>query len=267
MKLIQVSDLHLLGPGGDLMGIDPLERLSACVGHINTHHPDAELCIFTGDLADRGELAAYRALREAIDGLGMPYRLLIGNHDSRADFAQAFPEAVDADGFVHGVERTAAGDLILFDTHAPGAPEGRACEARLAWLRDRLGEASDRPVYVFMHHPPFDIGIPSLDRIRMLDDAEFGDVLDGHRNVRHLFFGHVHRPVAGSWRGIPFSGVRATVHQVPLDLATGAPVPYAYEPPAYAVILVEDGRTVVHYQDFLEDRVIPEEGRRRASAG
>src|SRR5256885_8190549 len=35
---------------------------------------------------------------------------------------------------------------------------------------------------------------------------------------RSLSFGHIHRPISGSWRGIPFSTLRGTNHQVALHL-------------------------------------------------
>ena len=40
-----------------------------------------------------------------------------------------------------------------------------------------------------------------------------GEVLSTHDNVRHLFFGHVHRSIADSWQRIPYSTLRSTNHQ------------------------------------------------------
>jgi 3',5'-cyclic AMP phosphodiesterase CpdA len=258
MKLIQVSDLHFVPPGVRLLGLDPRARLEACIADINANHGDAELCLVTGDLADRGAPAAYRELREVLASLAVPCRLLIGNHDDRPAFREAFPECpLDQNGFVQSVVRSAAGDLVLLDTHEPGTGAGSFCAARQAWLCARLAEAGDRPVYLFMHHPPFDIGIPSLDRIRLEQPEGFAAALDGGANILHLFFGHVHRPVSGSWRGIPFSALRSTVHQVPLDFETVAPVPYNHEAPAYAVILIEDGRTVVHHHCYMDNSHVP----------
>ncbi len=257
MKLIQVSDLHFVPPGTRLFGIDPRERLAAAVSDINERHADAELCLFTGDLADHGAPAAYGALREVLADLRLPYRLLIGNHDNRANFTEAFPGApLDENGFVQGAVRSSAGDLVLLDTHEPDTHAGAYCAARQAWLRARLVEAAGRPVYLFLHHPPFDIGIPSLDRIRLLEQQGFAAAIEGAQ-VRHIFFGHVHRPVSGSWRGIPYSALRSTVHQVPLDFGDKRSMPYSYEPPAYNVILISGDLTVVHHHDFLNRDIVP----------
>jgi 3',5'-cyclic-AMP phosphodiesterase len=257
MKLIQVSDLHFVPPGTRLFGIDPRERLAAAIEDINAKHADAELCLFTGDLADHGAPLAYGALREVLSDLRPPHRLLIGNHDDRANFTNAFPEAPrDDNGFVQSVVRASAGNLVLLDTHEPGSGAGSYCAVRQAWLRARIGESAGRPVYLFLHHPPFDIGIPSLDRIRLLEEHGLAEAIEG-ADIRHIFFGHVHRPVNGSWRGIPYSALRSTVHQVPLDFGDRRSMPYSYEPPAYNVILISRDLTVVHHHDYMNREIVP----------
>ena len=55
MKIIQVTDTHLMPRGTELNGLNPNERLEACIASITEHHSDAELCIITGDLTDRGD--------------------------------------------------------------------------------------------------------------------------------------------------------------------------------------------------------------------
>ena len=267
MKLVQVSDLHFVPPGTRLFGMDPRARLAAAIEDINARHADAELCLFTGDLADNGDPLAYGALAALLAGLRLPYRLLIGNHDERENFRRAFPEApLDAAGFVQSTLSTPAGHLVLLDTHEPGTGAGSYCAARQDWLRARLAEAGGEPVYLFMHHPPFDIGIPSLDRIRLLEPEGFAAALEGAQ-VRHIFFGHVHRPVSGSWRGIPYSAPRSIVHQVPLDFGLKRRVPYSFEPPAYNVILISEGLTVVHHHDFLHREIIAPGTARYSAAG
>ncbi len=258
MKLIQVSDLHFVPPGTRLYGLDPRARLEAAIADINTHHGDAELCLFTGDLADHGAPEAYGALRETLAALRIPYRLTIGNHDDRDAFLRAFPEAPrDENGFVQMVVSNGAGDIVVLDTHEPGQVSGSFCAKRQTWLKAQLAEAAGRQVTLFMHHPPLDIGIPALDRIGLADKQGFADALSGADNIRHIFFGHVHRPVSGSWRGIPYASLRSLVHQVPFDLVTEHPVPYDHAPPAYNVIFLNRDDTVVHHHEFLDTSRLP----------
>lgn len=254
MKILQVTDTHVVADGETIYGLDPRARLEACVAHINARHADARLCVVSGDLTDDGRPASYRVLKAVLNGLRVPYRLMAGNHDDRAALLAAFPEVPrDADGFVQSAVETPAGRLLLLDTVEPGSHGGSYCARRGAWLAEQIAAAGDRPVYLFMHHPPFPVGLPSMDRMRLADPQHLAAAIDGRPTVRHIFFGHVHRPVSGSWRGIPFSALPSTVHQVALDLETVSPVPKTREPPAYGVILLAPEQTLVHVSPFLAD--------------
>lgn len=253
-KFIHVTDTHLVPPGQTLYGLSPRQRLDACIADINAGHADAELCVITGDLTHWGQPEAYAELRDGLEELAIPYRLLLGNHDHRGHFLQAFPgAAIDAGGFVQSVAETPAGRFILLDSNEPGVHWGVLCDTRLAWLQARLEEEPERPVYLFIHHPPFPVGIRKMDRHSLRDPERLAMVLAPHNGrIRHLFFGHLHRPICGSWHGIPFSTMRATNHQVALDFEVEDVVPGSHEPPAYAVVLVEGDRVVVHFHDFLD---------------
>ena len=88
----------------------------------------------------------------------------------------------------------------------------------------------------------------------------------GAAGIRHIFFGHVHRPVSGSWRGIAYSALCSLVHQVPLDFVTPRPVPYGLAPPAYNVILLDGENTVVHHHEFLDTSRLPPDQERYTKA-
>lgn len=245
-KIIQVSDLHLVRPGGMLHGSDPLARLEDCIADLNRHHGDADLVVFSGDLTDNGAPSAYAALAERLVMLKPPYRLMMGNHDDRTAFAGAFPNGLGDGGFVQSAADLGGWRVLLLDTHEPGHVEGRLCDARLGWLDAALAGA--RNALIFLHHPPLEIGIPSLDSSRLADAGRLLAVLRRHGNVRHLFAGHVHRLASGQCDGIPFATVRSTNHQS--ALAFTGPHRVSFEPPAYAVILAGEGGVTVHAQEF-----------------
>ncbi len=252
MKIIQVTDLHLVAPGETLCGLDPLARLQACIADINSNHADAGLVIFTGDLSETGAEVTYRFLADALTKLTLPFRLMLGNHDDRNVFLHVFDGIPTEGGFVQSVEDTAEGRLILLDTLLPGKPEGKLDDARLTWLRQRLQEARGRPVYLFSHHPPFPIHMPLLDRMGIIEAEPLHALLVEHGDVRHIFAGHAHRPIAGSWRGIPVSVLRSTNHQSALDFSPDR-IATTHEPPAYAVIFIDRNGVIAHFHDFLDE--------------
>jgi len=253
MKFIHLTDTHLTLPGTLLYTLDPQARLRAAVQSINQEHGNAAFVVITGDLAHWGEAAAYGALMEELSRLRMPVHLLIGNHDDRALFRDTFASApVDPGGYVQFAFTVAEKRFVALDTHEPGVSWGVYCEQRAAWLSAEL-ESHALPVYLFMHHPPFPVGMTSMDRISMREPGRLRAAIEPHRQrIRHLFFGHLHRPVAGSWLGIPVSTQRATSHQVALDLGAGPQVPGSHEPPQYGVVLAGEEETIVHMHDFLD---------------
>lgn len=259
MKIIQFSDVHMMPNGASLYGLDPRARLEACIRDINVRQGDADFCIITGDLANAGQKGAYEAVRACLAELDLPTYLAIGNHDRRQTFGEVFPDIPrDENGFVQYLIDFPAVRFLILDTVEEGAHWGSYCSLRARWLDTQLSRSTDRPVYLFMHHPPFDIGVPSQDRLRIRDAHLFGEVVSRHRNIKHIFHGHVHRPVCGSWCGIPVSALRGTNHQVQFDLETVTPIPLCHEPPAYAMILLRRDQTIVHYHDFLDASAISE---------
>ena len=213
----------------------------------------AAFAVVTGDLTHHGEPEAYARLRAILAGMPCPVHLLLGNHDERDAFRAAFPDApVDPQGFVQQAVETPVGRCLMLDTKVAGTHAGRLCRDRLDWLAARLAEDAG-PVLLFLHHPPYRVGIAGMDNIPLLDADALWEVLAPHRaRIRHLFHGHLHRPLSGSWRGIPTSSLRGMAHQVALDFAELPRVPGSHEPPAYALVRATAEDIVVHVHDFLD---------------
>jgi len=257
MKLIHLTDTHFVPRGRTLYGGDPRATLERAVADINRDHADADLVVVTGDLTHWGEAEAFASLAEVLDGLTPRLQLLIGNHDDRDIFAAHFPDQPhDENGFVQSVMQTTVGHLIFLDTNLAGTHAGWFCETRRAWLSAKLEAAAalDQPVFLFMHHPPFSIGLQPIDRISLQEPDTFAAVVMPHRDrIRHLFFGHIHRPLCGSWQGIPVSSLRAMNHQCWLDFNARGSISGSFEPPAYAVALIDPQQVIIHTHDFMDD--------------
>lgn len=246
-KIIHLTDLHLCPPGGRVIGFEPESRLGACIASINSRHADADLCVVSGDLTDAGDAASYERLRSILATLRVPVRLLLGNHDRRAAFRAAFPEAgCDAHGFVQSaldLDRTRLLFLDTLDESQPGA--GLMCRDRLGWTADRLAEAGERAVVAFLHHPPFAIGVEYFGHMLLANGPELMGLLQAGGRVRHLAFGHCHIGLSGRRGGLSFSANRGTCHPIDVELR-GLRALYVDRPPTYDVLLLDDGDVIVH---------------------
>lgn len=257
MNFVILTDTHFVRPGARLYGLDPVARLAAAIEVINRDHADIACVVFTGDLAHWGELAAYENLRDTLAALKAPAILMMGNHDRRAPFRSVFPHADDdGAGFVQSLRVLPAASFITLDTSDEDDPHhiGFLCDKRLGFLERALRDApSDRPLIVFQHHPPFDTGLPHMDRIRLRNPEDEWALFQRIRKPDLLAMGHVHRPISGSWRGIPVHIQRATVHQVAFDLVTENHIPGTHEAPDYSFVRVRGDEIVIHQRSYLYD--------------
>ena len=255
MRIVHLTDPHLVAPGGRLFGLDPLARLDRALAHIQRHEAGADLLLVTGDLTDRGEPEAYRALRARLDKLGLATLLLLGNHDAREAFAAVFgPAVLDAAGCVQGVVDGADGVSVLaLDTLVPGAGHGRLCPARLDWLEAALAARGDRAVYLAMHHPPVACGIPGMDAIGLEGEAAFWAVVQRHPQVRHVFAGHIHRPFFARRGAVTVSTLPGPAHQVHLQFTAEDAVLGSHEPGAYGVARLGRDAFDLHVRGFGEE--------------
>lgn len=258
LKFIQISDLHLLPRGGRLKGVvDPEAQLRLALADIAAKHADAAALIVSGDISDNGDAESFALFHEVIADYELPpLRLTVGNHDRRDEFARAFPEAMALDGFAHSRFDLGPDHVgILLDTWEEGVHSGALCAARLDWLRRQL-EADRRPAFLFMHHQPFKPGMKRAGLITLTNgDALWETIAPFREQIRHLFFGHVHRSISGSWHGLPFTVVPATAHQGVLDFESSN-VQVALTEPYYAVTLVDGDAVVVHPYELRTPPII-----------
>lgn len=260
MKLLQLTDIHLTTPGQTIGGRDPNLNFDRALDHALALHGDAEALIITGDLSDWGERADYERLRARIEALTVPVHLCIGNHDDRRNFLSVFPELRGDGGFVHKVAPLSIGQAIMLDTWGPESHAGHFCQARADWLAEQLTALSG-PVWLFMHHHLVPLGIAPMDQIMLLDADRLGGVVAPHAGkIAHIFHGHCHLPLSGSFRGIPFSAPRGTNHAGWPDFAARSKLAAADLTEAYSVILAEPTGTMVHMVEFGYTGEIRSEG-------
>src|SRR5262249_42359752 len=138
MLLAQISDLHVVAKGRKLFDrVDTPAFLTRAVAHLHGLEPRPDFVWITGDLVDAGSLPEYTNLRAILGTLQIPWALLPGNHDERANLRQAFaaqPYLPRTGEFLHYVVEDLPLRLIALDTVIPGEAGGRLCQARLDWL-------------------------------------------------------------------------------------------------------------------------------------
>ncbi|MFN3554063.1 MAG: phosphodiesterase [Novosphingobium meiothermophilum] len=261
LLIAQVTDIHL-GFEPDCPGEFNRQRLDRVLEELACLQPRPDLLIATGDLIDRGDRESYERLREAFSVIPFPVHYALGNHDARAPFAQVFPEAAFAEGFLQYVIDAPPLRIIVLDTLEEGRHGGAFCEARAAWLRARLEEAPDALTLIVLHHPPMEVGIAWMNT----DPAEpwverLAACLRGRGNIVGLICGHIHRAITAAWEGTLVATCPSTAPQVALDLRPIDPDQpdgrdlIVADPPGYALHWF-NGRELITHWDKAEDRQV-----------
>lgn len=256
LKIVVLSDLHIVPEGDFTHTLDTADRLAKGVAAINARHADADFCVLAGDLADLGEAAAYERLKGVLSELTVPCHITLGNHDIRPVFLDVFGTEYEADtGCVDKVIDRKGYRTILLDSSEPGIHPGVLTDAQYDWLDDRLMEAADKPVIVILHHHANPLHT-AVDRIILRDGARLANALADHGDVRQVIAGHVHYTSTAMWRGIPFTTMSGNHYNVTIPM-NGAPIEEMDGPAQMAVILADADQTLVHFDSYIDaSRVI-----------
>jgi len=211
-----LSDPHLLADGALQYGtVDPEAGLRLALDRLTrlTHTPDA--LVFTGDLADVAEPAAYTRLRELVEpaaaAMGAQVVWVMGNHDDRSAYSRLlFGEESDSPQDrtydVRGLR------VVALDTTVPGYHHGELSDEQLHWLAGVLAEPAPHGTLLALHHPP--IPVPMLraaEVIELADQHRLAEVVAG-TDVRSILGGHFHFSTYSTFAGVPVSVASASCY-------------------------------------------------------
>jgi 3',5'-cyclic AMP phosphodiesterase CpdA len=242
-----LSDTHLLaGDARQYDAIDTVTRFTTALERVGRIDPPPQALVFTGDLADVGDPAAYRQLRELVEPvaerLGAQVVWCMGNHDDRAAYSrELFGEESEADQ--DRVYDVAGLRIVSLDTTVPGWHHGEISDDQLGWLRDVLATPAEHGTILALHHPPIPSPmVPVAEVIELLDTDRLAAVVEGS-DVRAILGGHYHFTSHSTFAGVPVSVAAATCY-----LADPAPLD--------RFISAVDGNTSVNAVHVYADRVV-----------
>ena len=238
LLVAQISDPHLNANGGRLYGVtDPAASLARVVAAVNRARPD--LVLLTGDVTDDGTAAAAERAARCLARLRAPLFAVPGNHDGRDAIRRCLGRHSDdrSDDWCAYVEDSFPLRLIALDSTTEDPRTADLPADELDWLESRL--AGPRPALVFLHHPPFDTGVAWMDEMAIADPARhrLGACLRTAGSVRAVIAGHLHRPMRGTWYGIPVLAAPSVMERLEFDgeTGTGTPVLRAAAPPGFVL--------------------------------
>ena len=193
LRLALLSDTHIpADPTERYRDFAPVDNLAKVVPAVQAAPVDGVL--IGGDLARlKGLPEDYARLRDMLAPLTgkFPVGMVLGNHDHRSNFLQAFPAAKPSAPTVankHATTRDTTGlRFILLDSLlATDVTPGQLGNAQRAWLHQELA-AAVTPTIVLVHHT---LGTNDGE---LMDADRLFDVLRPHRHVKAIMYGHSHK--------------------------------------------------------------------------
>ncbi|WP_258566704.1 phosphodiesterase [Leucobacter luti] len=223
--ILHISDTHFVSDGELLFGtVDSEANLRRLFAEFARSGARPDAIVFTGDIADAGDEAAYRRIRAVVDPaaaeIGSRVIWVMGNHDVRAPFrrllldSDAGAESVDAVTDVNGLR------IITLDSTVPGHHHGEISDAQYVWLADTLADPAPHGTLIALHHPPVPSLLEPLELVELRDQQRFADAIAG-TDVRAVLGGHLHYNTFSTIAGIPVSVASATCYTQDLNVPFG----------------------------------------------
>ncbi|GAB3606831.1 3',5'-cyclic adenosine monophosphate phosphodiesterase CpdA [Conyzicola nivalis] len=227
--ILHLSDTHFVGEGQLYGSVESERNLAQLFDEVEASGGRPEAIVITGDLADKGEPAAYEQLRAIVEPaagrLGAQVVWVMGNHDDRG----AFRDGLLDQGHLGIEQKSAPVDrvydvnglrIISLDSTVPGHHYGEITGAQLDWLAEELSVPSRDGTILALHHPPIPSVLDLAVLVELRDQPGLAEVLRGS-DVRSIIAGHLHYSSTASFAGIPVSVASATCYTQDLNVPVG----------------------------------------------
>lgn len=211
LRILQITDSHLhTDPEWRLAGINTQTSFEWVMDLVQREANTIDLLLLTGDLVHDGSITGYTRLKQHIQRTGIRASCLPGNHDRPETLHKHLtgervevPKIVDLGAWV----------LVLLDSTTPHSEGGHLSDQELNLLRESINKYTDRYILIALHHHPIKINSAWMDKISLDNPAPFLAILEQHKNVKGVVWGHIHQTFEAVHNGIRMMGTPSTCIQ------------------------------------------------------
>ncbi|MBF0380136.1 MAG: metallophosphoesterase [Magnetococcales bacterium] len=237
-KIIQITDFHIYAdPLRNYRGVIPAKTLQQVLLDIGKKHRDSQLILATGDLV-ADDFDAYGTLKDDLAILGKPVYVLPGNHDNPKEMKNRLKG--DLVNYVSNIQID-GWSIIMLNSAVEGCVEGTLTQHELQILEKNLIDQPNNNILISLHHQPVAVGSKWLDAIGLLNPDELFDIIDKHKQVKGVVFGHIHQEFSSKRNNVYLIGTPSTG----LQFRPGTDdVVLSDELPAYRIIDLKSDGTI-----------------------
>ena len=207
LRVLHITDCHLVEPGQTLLGVDTQASLEAVLAQAKAQHA-CDVVVASGDLVHEGSAAIYQRFLSTVRRFfDVPLLCLPGNHDVLANMHQAkLP-----------MQALTLGSWLIapLDSHVDNEPSAYITPDDLLDLTQAMAASDAQHLLLATHHPLVVIGAPWLDKDRILRAEELmtAIVASPGAKLRGTIFGHAHQEIEVTSEQGPLLGSPSTCFQ------------------------------------------------------
>ena len=243
VKLIQLSDLHLVPPGKLTSKVlDTNSILEETINEIlrkKDYFGKIEGLVVTGDVSDDGSIESYLSAHEKLIKLNVPVLVIPGNHDLRNPMREVFNEHVEFStnssqfDWVFKYEETV---IVGLDSLVEGENFGFLEKTSLEFLSNQLSIHNGSDIVLLVHHPPIKTGIYFMDKIGLTNSSDLSECLKATNRPVRILCGHVHGVYHGLLGIHPVVSAPSVCSAFEFNRKKFAPVGFNRGPTGYAYL-------------------------------
>ena len=243
VKLIQLSDLHLVPPGKLTSKVlDTNSILEETINEIlrkKDYFGKIEGLVVTGDVSDDGSIESYLSAHEKLIKLNVPVLVIPGNHDLRNPMREVFNEHVEFStkssqfDWVFKYEETV---IVGLDSLVEGENFGFLEKTSLEFLSNQLSIHNGSDIVLLIHLPPIKTGIYFMDKIGLTNSSDLSECLKATNRPVRILCGHVHGVYHGLLGIHPVVSAPSVCSAFEFNRKKFAPVGFNRGPTGYAYL-------------------------------
>ncbi|KAG2491261.1 hypothetical protein HYH03_010467 [Edaphochlamys debaryana] len=159
-----------------------------------------------------GSQRCFKFAKDFLDGFGVPYAMITGNHDLEGDEYEtdeanlsAWKEVFDQPHYWSadlGSARLLGLSTVRYRSNENSHHEVYISHDQVQWLEGQLAEHPHTPFIVLTHAPPMGCGLKVIQEVHIKnrcawlnhsqDPKRFLDIVSRHKNIKLWFSGHFH---------------------------------------------------------------------------
>ncbi len=211
LVVAQISDLHIKAESGQYFsGYDTEYAFHSILQKISEQHPQLDLLLITGDLAQDPCHASYNRIYQTLKQYPFRCICLPGNHDDFNLMQQIFcDEKINCNPVIHYNHW----QIICLNSKKHNSPGGYLAETELLMLDRELNKKPELNTLLAVHHPPVKIHSEWLDTMMIENSEQLFSVLAAYPQVKAICCGHIHQTLAENQADIQILATPSTCFQ------------------------------------------------------